>query len=51
MRLLEIDVGRVDIPVNDVGAVNVVNGLCELVEDPPNLIFVNPFVFSLGSGE
>lgn len=51
MWFLEIDIGRVDVPMDDVDAVYVVDGLGELVEDPPNLILVDPPVISLRPGE
>ena len=39
---LEVDVGGVDVAVDDAGAVDVVEGLGELVENPPNLVLFDP---------
>ncbi len=50
MSLCEVDVGRVDIPVDDRVRVDVLDGLGQLVEDPPHLILGDLPALGLGPG-
>ncbi len=48
LNFAKVYIGRVDIAVNDPISMDIVDSLCQLVEDLPDLVLLDPFIFCLG---